>query len=98
MYAYAADLSLTRHRSPDTSSTAEPSLAVITIIYVTGGKSFDLIVTPSTSIDSVKTRIMYKEGVPPHQQRLLFAGRRMEDGRFLADVSYTDRILKCSKA
>jgi len=83
----AVELLVTNDSRLDQDLPSNDSEGMEIYVKTLTGKTLTLSCSHSNTIEEIKEKIQDKEGIPPDQQRLVFAGRQLEDNRTLADYN-----------
>jgi len=70
-----------------TAGTQSKNATYVIFVRTLSGGCIELYPDPSTLIEEIKEMIYKLERIHPDQQRLMFAGKSLEDGRALADYN-----------
>lgn len=71
----------TRHQAARATDNTEVQIFVKNL----KGGSIPIMVSPSEAVESVFAKVQERTGIPPSEQRLLFAGKQLQPGRIVAD-------------
>jgi ubiquitin len=88
---YLRDENIVSDYKIEKNSTLLLSLPIIRPFHIfvktLTGKTITLFVEPNESVESIKQMIQDKDGIPPDEQRLIYAGLQLEKGRTLCDYN-----------